>query len=143
MTLGKFLTKFVRTIYGRIDFASQLALHIGCYVQQVGKGQLITNDHEIHITRRGFLSAGHRTKYEGNIDAWSKASECVPQYVRKAKSLLDDSSQFCEDRTLLIGPKIDLAAIFHAKENLGVREPFKLSLHSARTETEPTNDVCL
>ena len=51
MTLGEFLTKLVRSIYGWIDFAPQLTLHIANHADQIGKGHLITDDHEIYITR--------------------------------------------------------------------------------------------
>jgi hypothetical protein len=93
----------------------------------------IANDQQIEIASRAQLTTGGRPKHKCELDLIAKRRQPVSEQVRQTRRLGKQALQLREDRCVLVGSEIYLAALHLPLQQPGGRQEFQLALHGANS----------
>ena len=134
------LAKFVTGKNHRVDFAHQLLLRGRQSSNRLAKTH-ISNDHDVDVAPRIEGAFGQRTKQECRLDTVFEKRQCSRQDTGHPHGFQNQSLEIGKDRTLLVGLKIDLAALNLSLKHSRLAEVSELSLGRPETNRSQADDL--
>ena len=129
VAFSKFTREFASAIDRRIHFSPQFSLYVRESVHDLRQRDAGSDNKNVNVARRIFVSRGHGAKYEGQCDPLRQPSQTIGNQLRRAKRLARQTTQFPVKRAFFIGLIVYLTAFDRPREYPRAGQSVQLSLH--------------
>ena len=120
VAFSKFTREFASAIDRRIHFSPQFSLYVRESVHDLRERDAGSDNKNVNVARRIFVSRGHGAKYEGQCDPLRQPSQTIGNQLRRAKRLARQTTQFPVKRALFIGLIVYLTAFDRPRSRLNL-----------------------